>query len=495
MKASLLALLAAITSLLHADDYYLAADGDDQRDGKTPQTALKHLSAACRMIATGPHTIHVAAGIYEESEPAKLPAGVSLIGAGIGKTVFRWKTTRSLAENPMAADPDAFLIHTRDSAHARISGISIDGHIDGGNRAHGGILAQQVQSFAIRDCEFKGLEFCGVWLDGASNSSIHHCQFDDCAHPDSRSCSGALQIGELTDCTIHNNLIREHRGAYGIKTWRGCYRQANDWSFFQQHKVRLVRVKFYGNDIKTRQSGAWGNGQPNMNLELWNSDPVDCEIFHNRFNECVSLVEGADAPRTVRVHHNLFLLEPGYSYAIEAGHHHLEIDHNVFRHGCYPIASWSGIVRDLHVHHNTFDGVESVAVMLMPGLQNFQFTHNTVVVKQELPFLGLGKMATESANLRIEKNLFAKDGGAPLQASLIPANLPVNRGLVVSNNAYWNWKPSGDQSLTLDAPPLQRSTQGDQLLLLPATSKLRSQGIGDPALDSPLTGKGAPVKP
>jgi hypothetical protein len=324
------------------------------------------------------------------------------------------------------------------------------------------------------------LEFCGVWLASATNSSVYYCRFEDCAHPSRQSCSGALQVGQVEDCAIHDNVIREHRGAYGIKAWRPIYTKADDWYFFQHNKIRLVRVKFYNNDVDLRRQGAWGNGQPNMDLELWNSEPVNCEIYSNRFHECVSLVADASAPKTIRVHHNLWQLDPGYNYAIEAAHHNLEIDHNYFLNGAGTISSFGDSIRNLNIHDNTFDGVMDINVLGFPGLTNFRFVNNTVVMKKDAPFLSLGKFATDSSNLRIERNLFVKEGGEPLKSPMIRCGQGAPKGVTLTGNAYWNWVPGEEKSALVADPGLERSAQGDHLLRLNPSSKVLAAGIGNP---------------
>ena len=91
----------------------------------------------------------------------------------------------------MKFDFSGFLIQMKDSSDATISGLTIIGSLPDDKRAHGGILAHEVRNVSIHDCEVKGLEFTGIWLSQATNSSVHHCRFDDCAHPSKQSCSGA----------------------------------------------------------------------------------------------------------------------------------------------------------------------------------------------------------------------------------------------------------------------------------------------------------------
>jgi hypothetical protein len=467
--------------LASAADYHVSPTGNDTNDGLRPQTAFRSLAAACRATPSGNHTIHMAAGEYEETASSVLPPGVSLIGAGIGKSVFRWKALCSLTENPMNFDFDAFLIQMKGSSDATISGLTIIGSLPDDQRAHGGILAHEVRNVSIHDCEVKGLEFTGIWLSQATNSSVHHCRFDDCGHPSKQSCSGGLQLGDLTDCTLHHNIIRETRGAYGIKTWKTAWTNPTDWHGLGQNKVKLTRVRFHDNDIKVRQQGGWGNGQPNMAMELWNSEPVDCEIDRNRFNECMSLVEGGKAPKTIRVHHNLFILEPGYSYAIEAGHHNLEIDHNVFRNGFYPIASFGHSINNLRIHHNTFDGIEDHGICNMPGVTNFSFTHNTVVIKKDMNVLniGSGDKPGQASNVTIANNLFVKEGSPASTTPVMKLHgASTSDAVSIRDNAFWNWSPDGDAPLVAD-PMLESAADGDRLLRLSAKSPVRAAGKGN----------------
>ena len=479
LAVTALACLAA--PLARAADYHVTPAGNDTNNGLRPQTAFRTLAAASRATPAGKNTIHVAPGEYEETESSVLAPGVSLTGAGIGKTVFRWKALCSPAENPMKFDFNAFMIQMKDSSDASISGLTIIGTLPDKKRAHGGILAHEVRDVSIHDCEVKGLEFTGIWLSKATHSSVHHCRFDDCGHPSKDSCSGGLQVGELTDCTIHHNFIRENRGAYGIKTWMTTWTNPFDWGFFASHKVRLTRVRIHDNDVKVRQQGGWGNGQPNMAMELWNSEPVDCEIDRNRFNECLSLVADAKSPKTIRVHHNLFILEPGYSYAIEAGHHNLEIDHNVFRNGFYPIASFGGTIDNLRIHHNTFDGIEDHGVCNMPGVTNFSFTHNTVVVKKDMNVLNIGggNKPGIARNVTIAHNLFVKEGAPPCVAPVMKLHGGSTLEAVsIRDNAFWNWTPDGGSTMVAN-PMLERAADGDRRLFLSAKSPVRAAGKGN----------------
>lgn len=470
------------TSALHASTYYLSPKGNDRNDGLSKQTAFRTLAAACRTVPAGPHTIRVGRGEFEEKESCLLPPGVSLVGMGVGQTIFLWKTQISPAHQPMKFDVSAFFLQVKGSENATISDFTVRGTLPDDQRAHGGIIAHEVKHLRITRCEFIGLEFTGAWLSQATKSRIDHCRMEDCGQPNQQSCSGALQVGDLTDCSIHHNVIHEHRGAYGIKSWKTIWTNPTDWFFLGQNKVQLTNCHFHDNQIDVRQQGAWGNGQPNMAIELWNSEPSDCSIHHNRVNGCVSLVEGGKAAKTIRVHHNLFFLSPGYSYAIEAGHHNMEIDHNVFRNGFYPIASFGHTIENLHVHHNTFDGIENFGICNMPGLSRFRFAHNTVVIKNDMHVFNIG--STEKSDvaeqITIEHNLFVKDGSPACAQPLLKWHgTSAQPDATIRDNAFWNWTADGGSPLS-ENPLLERGEGPLHLLKLPGSSPVRMSGRGDP---------------
>jgi hypothetical protein len=477
-------LFVLCANALASEDRFVAPDGNDANNGLSRQAAFRTLGAACRATPHGCHTIHVAAGEYEEEKSCVLAPGVSLTGEGIGKTIFRWKEMHSLESNPMGYDFNAFLIQMQDSSEASISGLTIIGTLSNDKRAHAGILASKVRNVAIHDCELRGLEFTGVWLTEATNSSVYDCRIEDCGYPNKNSCSAGLLVGALTDCAIHHNTIRDHRGAYGIKTWLPLWTALrSNVSELMRNKVNLVRVRLHDNDIKVRQLGGWGSGQPNIVAELWNAEPSDCEIYNNRFNECVSVATG-NAAKTIRIHHNLFILEPGYSYAIEAGGNNLEIDHNLFRHGFFPIACFAEPVHGVRIHDNTFDAIEDVGLCIFPGVKDFQFVNNTVVMKKDLSILLLGKEGLAqnpaSSEILIIDNLFVLDNAEPAHGGLIKlrhGSTLDQKSVSIKGNAFWNWTPEGEDALVSD-PLLERAPDGDRLLQMSPNSLVRAAGKG-----------------
>jgi hypothetical protein len=448
---------------------FVATTGDDATADGSRARPFHTLAAACEKTPAGAKTIQIGDGVFPETRTCRVPAGVSVAGAGIDKTKLQWSTTQELETNPHTIAADKFLIQVRISNGASIGGFSIDGHVDDTTRAHAGILLHRVKHAVVHDISATSFNFCAIYLSDAADSEIRNCTVDDSGHPDKSSCSGGIIVGEMTDCAVHDCLIREHRGAYGIKGWRFVWGD-QDPPGGVDLRMPLVHCGFFNNDIRVRQQGGWGNGQPNMAMELWDCRPTDCQIYNNRFNECLSLTGEGRGKKTYRVHHNKFVEEPGYSYAMEIATHDVEVDHNYFTNGDYPLASFGGRIDDLNVHDNVFDHIESVAVLnFSGGLRDLRFEHNTVVSKEPLPILAVGG---ESDHLLIAGNLFDKEGAAmtgPMVslAAGDPKKGPavIKAGTIhVQDNAFVNWNPTGDAPMTAGDAPAFAGTGGRESL-------------------------------
>jgi nitrous oxidase accessory protein NosD len=476
-----------LTGQVHAETFFVSPTGDDVNPG-TAAKPFRTLAAACRAVPSGKNTIRLEAGLYPETETSKVPSGVSVTGAGQDKTILRWGATRDLDKNPWDIAPDSFLMQVTDSADAALSGFTIEGKLDGENRAHGGILAYKVTNFEIRDITARSFRFSALYLAEGVNSRLHHCRVEDSGNPNKQSCSGGIQFGDLTDSAIHDNVIRENRGGYAMKSWRYLWSVAMKGPRPDARiKIKLLRTKFYNNDVKVRQQGGWGSGQPNMALELWNCQPTECEIYGNRFNECVSLTGDFSAPKTIRVHHNDFTLEKGYSYAIEVSTDNVEIDHNYFANGYYPLACFGSRREGIYVHDNIFDGIEKIQLMYFRnGVKNFRFVNNTVHLKETFPILVLSGRVSE--NVTIANNLFYKEGAEHAPELVLlrpPKDKPQQQAtiaegtLTVRNNAFYNWKPEGDAAFTGD-PILVKNGKRENgaYFRLAPKSPLRALGIG-----------------
>ncbi len=138
---------------------------------------------------------------------------------------------------------------------------------------------------------------------------------------------------------------------------------------------------------------------------------------------------------------------------------------------------WMHDAVESSIHHNR---IEDVALLAFTGATNFRFINNIVVVKKDMPVFSLGKHGKESRGIQIVRNVFVKDGGAPMAADVIKADSaqpPAPGAIEIRDNHFWNWNPDGTNSRT-DDPKLIREPDGDQLLKLAPDSPALKAGLG-----------------
>ena len=68
-------------------DYYVSPNGSDSNDGSTLTRAFRTVRYACANI-TGPATLYIKAGTYNETLPITVPASVTIVGDGMRDTII-----------------------------------------------------------------------------------------------------------------------------------------------------------------------------------------------------------------------------------------------------------------------------------------------------------------------------------------------------------------------------------------------------------------------
>lgn len=413
---------------------YVSPDGDDSREGtsRRPIQSLNH--AADLAKGTPGAVIRLAKGSYTIDTPVVLPPSTSVIGAGIGKTVLIYQKVISTEKMEGKGIPSTFALQMTGGNGTTLKNFTLNGTV-GTERAAGGIYLKDTEAPLIQNVQFQGLLYAGLWLDRSVRPQVVSSQFDDCGRPSSSHCTPSIGINEIEGGQIANCTITEHRGAYGIKSLKPEW-EGDHWPKPVSH-MRDLRI--HHNTLKLRQSGAWGQGQPNMAIEFWNCNSQNVELDHNTINVCTSLVGESAGPRNYWVHDNRFELELGYSYAMEISVNNVLVERNYFSNGCYPIANFGGPIENLLIQDNIFDNVESVRVLSFgSGIRKSAFVRNTVVVAKPLPLFQVD--AGKDPDLAIHHNIFACAGDPNFLFREGGGEIP---GL--GENLFVNWQPVGPE--------------------------------------------------
>lgn len=456
-------------------DIYVALDGDDeQNSGLSADSPLKTLSYALACASEGT-TVHLAEGKYIFSEQSLwIPSGVTLQGAGMGKTVLESQILPR--EDAAERSGEGYLLRIENAENVTVCDMTLKGCIADesftGNdptNAQDGIYVSGCDNVTVARVEFDWFNHSGVFLGDSTNSRVADCKLWNCGMPDNSSCSGAIELYNLTDCEIYGNRIRENRGGYGIKGYPVGFSYENmKWS-------KLTRVKIYNNDIDLRQLGGWAEsaGVTNMAIELWRTSADEVEIFNNRIRECVSLIgdEAEDVDTfAFRVYNNYFTAKPwgtkgGYAYFIESSFNKSEIFHNYFEYGIYPMASWGGDHRDNSIYDNVFDKTEAFCYLSESGaIENYSFDNNIFHLTDQL----LATIETDpdrfssqlhnfplcnalgAKDLSITGNIFVAEESVKNDGDGAVLFNGADNGVTAADNIFCNWKLSGDNALEAD---------------------------------------------
>lgn len=393
-SSSILALLLGLgTATATSTSYHVELGGNDTNSGLKDHPWRTLAKAFNTVEANRGHTIHIGEGTFTETEILTLKSGVSLIGAGSEKTKILVNHHFSLSDAVSNANPhihtfpEHFVIQLDGTNHT-LKGFALDGQ---DKRCHGGIFAARSQSAVFDDLHVTHFRYSGLWIIEANDTILRFSRFKNNTYGNPKGASqgggdsGAVQYHRGRNLIIHDNHIEETGnlrpdfGGYALK--------AQDRKYSISESNILEGLKIYNNTLIVPSSGAWENGKaPAISAEFLGMALKDCEIFNNTINNHISLAGTASLGSGIRIHHNFFNLGWGrYAYGVEAMMDNLEIDHNHFFGGLYPIAVWQKHPENHHIHHNIFEGacagrfVNRELLQYKAPVTKLRFNNNTII--------------------------------------------------------------------------------------------------------------------
>ena len=149
----------------------------------------------------------------------------------------------------------------------------------------------------------------------------------------------------------------------------------------------LDGLRIYNNTLIVPTHGAWENGMAPGHLRgVPRHGHEELRNLSTTRSTTPSPWPARSRGTRHRIHHNFFNLGWGrYAYAIEASMSDLEIDHNHFFGGLYPIALWGGNPQNHNIHHNLFEGacaggfVNRELLNYTSPITNLRFINNTII--------------------------------------------------------------------------------------------------------------------
>lgn len=265
-------------------------------------------------------TIKVAEGTYELSGPLRPKAGMTITGAGSGKTILThtpdWKPSHEMLPDSEAdmkrINTEAYLVRLEDKA----AGITISELTLRAPQLHGAIFGTGNENLHLHHLRIEDTLYCGIRTFASRGARIHDCEFVDAGGKwkrdgipgtDGGISGGAIFVTWMTDSEIaHNRITRTKEGKqyghYGVKGRGGR------------------NIHIHHNTIDT-----------NFSIEFPFDGADNFEIAHNVLHGVISIPKhsGGTVPEsgvTFDIHHNYFTT----SYAIEFVRNGVKVHHNLF---------------------------------------------------------------------------------------------------------------------------------------------------------------------
>ncbi len=264
-------------------------------------------------------TIMLAEGTFELEKQLELKSGMTLQGAGAGKTILThtaaWKpSTKTLPDPEMTLkgfDTSAYLIRVQD----RAKGVTIANLTIKAPQLHGAIFGFDNSKLTIHHIAIEETLWSGIRTFAMKHAKIHDCEFRDAGGRWERGEPGEkggitggavfaiwMEDSEILHCRFTRTRTSRAQEFYGIKV-----RQAK-------------RCHVHHNTIRT-----------NFSMEFPFENDEDNELDHNVCDGTVSIPKhaGGVVPKsgvTFHIHHNWMR----DSYSIEFVRNGVEIDHNLF---------------------------------------------------------------------------------------------------------------------------------------------------------------------
>ncbi len=270
---------------------------------------IRNVSSLVKAVNNGSpnDAMAVGPGTFELFEPLRPKAGMTIRGAGVGKTIITaaksWDPgTDGLPDGdvkPKQVNRNAYLIDLGDKTHnVTISHMTLTGP-----RHHGAVHGNDCDGLELSHLRVENFLWSSIRTFGMANARVHDNVFVN-AGGKFRHCGGALFLTWVVDSEFWNNRITRNAGE----------------NFFGFKGRQAKGCRFHHNTVEV-----------NFSLELPFENDANNEIDHNAFWGVISIPKHAGGlvlkdGHSFRIHHNW--LRP--SYALEWARNAAIVEYNLF---------------------------------------------------------------------------------------------------------------------------------------------------------------------
>lgn len=399
--------------------YYVTTGGSDSSGDGSPGAPWRTVGKALTSVSSG--TVVVGPGTFSETG-LTLPAGVSLVGAGMSSTTISATAGTVLTVNSTAWGQTVSDLTLEGNGTATF-GLRV-------NSATGlRLLRFGAQNFNPTD------NGGSVMLANATDTEVSYCDIRNGSKAMGGWCSGTLGLGGTVNrLSFHHNTVSAATG-YACKASTATIQNST-----------FTDNTFY---IAAQTCETWQT----LCVEWWSCTMLNVEFAYNDLNGPLSLTgpsqnTALSSGWRVNVHHNDWQITSPTGYAVETSAWSCEIHHNYVNGGIHPLGQFEGNrPQKVSVHHNIFDnqGQPTPAVRWLAGCESTcDFTANTVLVRllpdHAILTMDEGNMST----LPVRYNLFKADTNI---GDKLEWGIPDS---AISNNCFVNVTPRGSAYVTTE---------------------------------------------
>lgn len=232
LVATLFILLFGCHQTAVATTWYVSTTGNDATGSGSKTRPWKTLHHACQIVKMAGDTIRLSAGTFQETAKCYPASGVNIAGngnTGSNPTLITG-TWNDGSYAHFGWMQDGIIVLPTAANGNSISSLILDGN---DRTINMGLSTTRLPNAAwndhstdsnhitIHDVTARNFACIGIWFNDTRNSNLYRCRITESATDDPNTVLGALTLGGLTNCTIHDVTVicDTVPSGYGIKAF------------------------------------------------------------------------------------------------------------------------------------------------------------------------------------------------------------------------------------------------------------------------------------
>ncbi len=384
--------------------------------------------------------IYLEEAVYIESKQIVIPAGKSLIGKGIGKTIIKANPSFYYTTYASSLKLDKFLIKMSGSNSA-LSDLTLQGD---NKKVWGGLYIANNSNVKVSSVKFDRFYFMATYIFQVNNLIFERSELIESSMTGKNWETAYMTFNYLKNSEIRYCKFQGNNGG-GMKVK------------FNNKKYYLENVKIHHNEYKLNPFHAWalpdGRHTSNYALEVQpNYVGIGVVFSNNKSNIGLSIIkrDGKTNYDEIYIHDNEFDLSDGASNVYELQGVDAVIERDYVKNSTFIIANFARAddyrMGNIKVKNCVFDFQTKGQLLLYQGgtnMERFEMTESTIFVSGSS---GLSQLLNHRKqrnntlkNVYINNNIFCNKSSKSIPIT----NAPITNSNISNNKFEGKWSFNG----------------------------------------------------